>query len=209
MKDVINDPVLATKVRCRFDYQYNADGGLNTGIEVGLGSNPVIFSRKYSAFDEHPENSIEVAWPADQLDYAIIRLERSIGEEPIGINASLVQSSPENIRGWIKKVNTDAAALAHGASMVILQHPKSQPIKIAIGLSKVIGSDSCFRRVRYDINTEPGASGAGCFDIGFNWVALHNLGDPDWIPTYNQGIPSRAIIKDLKDNGFTDFDICK
>lgn len=209
MKDVIDHPELAPKVKCRFDYQYNADGSLNTGMELGLSQDAVFHYRKYSQFDEHPEKSIEVAWPIDQLDYALIRLERSVGEEPLGINASLVQSSQENIRGWIKKVNTDTAALASGASMVILQHPKSQPIKIAIGLSKVIGSDANFRRVRYDINTEPGSSGAGCFDISFNWVALHNLGDPEWIPTYNQGIPARAIIEDLKSNGFTDFDICK
>ncbi|WP_316846519.1 trypsin-like peptidase domain-containing protein [Pedobacter psychrodurus] len=209
LEGIINNQALIEKTVCRFDYEYLANGSLNKGIEVGLADNPILHTSKYSSLDENPPADINANWPQDQLDYAIVRLKNAVGLEPFGLNSEKSFADDQNIRGWIKEVNPDKAALEKGKHMIILQHPKSQPLKIAIGMSKIMSRDANYRRIRYNINTEPGSSGSAGFDENFKWISLHNLGDPEWVPSYNQGITAISIINDLKLNQFIDFDICK
>ena len=58
-------------------------------------------------------------------------------------------------------------------------------------------------RVRYATNTEAGSSGSPVFDLDWNLVALHHLGDPayDHPPAYNQGVPIDKIRERLTKAG--------
>ena len=206
---VIKNPELSTKVICRFDYSYRADGSLNPGTEIKLAKELITCYSVYSDLDLHPPADINGAWPEDKCDYALVKLEKEIGNEPFGVNAELVVATDFNKRGWINSINKDIAALRTRGNIVILQHPKALPLKIAFGMNGILGSDASNCRVRYAVNTEPGSSGAPCFDENFNWIALHNMGDPDWNPKYNQGVTAINVVSDLKKKGVNNLDICK
>ena len=89
-----------------------------------------------------------------------------------------------------------------GANIIIIQHPDKKPMKVAIGLGEIMGSDSQRQRVRYSLNTMEGSSGSPCFDDNFDWIALHNMGDPNYYPAYNQGIVALRIMEDLAKKGY-------
>ena len=188
-------------VTCKFDYEVAPNGTtLNPGIDIGLAAgNPILAFSKYDIGDTTGAANIDdIVWPGDKLDYALVKLERGIGEEAFGPKGpDVMMTNPEQKRGWISP-SQNAPDLSKGKHMFIFQHPKKQPMKIAIGLSKVEGCDKNGNRVRYLVNTDNGSSGSPCFDHKFNWSALHNMGDPDWHNPYNQGIPAVKIVADLK-----------
>lgn len=78
---------------------------------------------------------------------------------------------------------------------MIAQHPDGKPLKLAVDTEAVIGVNAGQTRVRYATNTEPGSSGSPVFDLDWNLVALHHLGDPayDHPAAYNQGVPIDKI----------------
>ena len=80
---------------------------------------------------------------------------------------------------------------------MIAQHPDGKPLKLAVDTESVIGVNPMRTRVRYATSTEPGSSGSPVFDLVWNLVALHQLGDPayDHPPAYNQGVPIDLIQK--------------
>jgi V8-like Glu-specific endopeptidase len=67
----------------------------------------------------------------------------------------------------------------------------------------VIGVNASQNRVRYATNTEPGSSGSPVFDLDWNLVALHHLGDPayDHPASYNQGVPIQLIGDRIESHG--------
>jgi V8-like Glu-specific endopeptidase len=86
---------------------------------------------------------------------------------------------------------------------MIAQHPDGKPLKLAIDTESVIGVNTNRTRVRYATNTEAGSSGSPVFDLDWNLVALHHLGDPayDHPATYNQGVPIDKIRDRLARTG--------
>lgn len=49
--------------------------------------------------------------------------------------------------------------------------------------------------IRYRTNTLPGSSGSPCFSQGWDLVALHHNGDPEfWTPTYNAAIMQALLL---------------
>lgn len=203
---VIKGDAPAGSVTCKFDYEINTQSKvINPGINIGLAdTDPILACSEYGEYDTDPPADIDgVDWPADKLDYALVKLEREIGSEAFGPSAEdVVLSGKQEARGWITAPQ-QSADLSNGKHMFIFQHPNKKPLKIAIGLSKVQGCDKNGVRVRYLINTEGGSSGSPCFDHKFNWSAIHNMGDPDWHNPYNQGIPASKIVADLNQKGFT------
>ena len=197
VNDLIKQPELAASTVCKFDYEVSADGvTLNSGLDIQLAPNPILANSPFCKFDEIGTASVQVDWPADALDYALLKLKTAVGEQPFGFNAAQAGNDAPK-RGWISPA-VPAIPLESGGSMLILQHPAHGPLQLAIGFNKIIALDNHQRRVRYEINTRPGSSGAPCFDLKFNWSALHNVGDPDeFHPAYNQGIPAVRIIEDL------------
>ncbi|WP_165220514.1 tetratricopeptide repeat protein [Aquisphaera insulae] len=184
----------ASAVRFLFDYAREGAGGAAEGIQVGLsgatgaGKPWLIGSAPYSEGEKkgNPDSPPPVA---GEYDYALVRLDREIGNEVFPVT-----QSP---RGWVE-VPQQQPALEGLAYLMILQHPKGLPLKLAMDTEPRVEPMFGGLRVRYAINTEAGSSGSPVFDKDWRLVALHHYGDPEWgHPKYNQGIPIGLIRTDL------------
>jgi hypothetical protein len=190
LKSVLTGAAPAAKVACRFDYKVLADDSRVEGVMVGL--HPAdwkIDSSPNSAAEDtnHPENPPPTP---DELDYALVRLARKIGDESAAPKSG--DSGPR--RGWLV-VPKVAPAFVPKMPLMIAQHPDGKPLKLAVDTESVIGVNATQTRVRYATNTEAGSSGSPVFDLNWNLVALHHLGDPayDHPAAYNQGVPVDKI----------------
>jgi len=176
----------ASQVTCRFDYKVLADKSTVEGMVVGLhptdwnlDSSPYAPAENTTTPDNPPPT-------ADQLDYALVRLARPVGDETFAPKGGAEAQK----RGWLT-LPKDPSVFVKGMPLLIAQHPSGAPLKLAVDTDSVIGPAAGGLRVRYQTNTEPGSSGSPVFDIDWNLVALHHLGDPaaDLPPTFNQGVP--------------------
>ena len=185
------------RISCLFDYQVLSGGGESEGTRVGL---PPAYD------DWHLDSSPPLAGAAefagdplptpDQLDHALIRLARPLGGEPA--------YGSKSIRGWVR-VPATAPPLEAKMPLMILQHPKSQTIKLAMDTDAVLSVNANRTRVRYTTNTDEGSSGAPCYDLHWKLVALHHFGESGKAATpFNQGVPIEAIrdrlVREGKDN---------
>lgn len=134
-----------------------------------------------------------------ELDYALVRLAGRPGSAPLGEGAE--PGAP--LRAWISPV--EGHVFVPDSPLFIVQHPKGEPIKLALDTQAVLGVNGNGTRVRYRTNTEKGSSGSPCFNQSWELVALHHMGDPDFsighAPTYNQGIPITKIVERLARSG--------
>ena len=183
------------RVLCRFDFKRLADGmELSTGTECRLDHQNewLLASSPPSPEDEKVNGDA----PADdELDYALLRLEKKVGDLPIG--KSPQPGAPS--RGWVPLAADPGLVL--NDILFVLQHPDNEPLKLAAG--RVLKLDP--NRVRHDANTEGGSSGAPCFAHDWGLVALHHAGDPNFAelhhPEYNQAIPIAKIVSHLEAAG--------
>lgn len=186
-------------VKCRFDFMKTSDGTvIQEGIPYSLALDWLIDSSPMSPYDHEIEpKSGQPA--ADHLDFALIKLAPKDGKTAGGSPISPLLSAPE--RSWVDLDNV--AEIQPGESLVILQHPKADPQKIAFGT--VLSINTISTRFTYNTNTEPGSSGSPCFNSEWQLVGIHHMGDPDFSPEhkplYNQGIPLTAITKLLRARG--------
>src|SRR5262249_31257025 len=110
---------------------------------------------------------------ADQLDFALLRLSRPAGLEPMG-----KQAGPRaQARGWIPLPVTSYNFPADHA-LFIVHHPDNAPLKVSLNTKSIISLNKNGTRVRYRTNTEEGSSGSPCFHAGWGLVALHHASDP-------------------------------
>lgn len=173
----------------RFDYRRVA-GKVKQGLAV-----PVVAVLDHSPPNRHDFEADPRAEPSiDELDHALLRLGRPLGDEPIGEPAD--PGAP--LRGWFAAAQPPSASFAPGAPLVIVQHPSGGPVALAYDTQSILGINASGTRVRYRTNTEPGSSGSPCFDQDWNLIALHHGGDPGRPhPGFNQGIPITAIVARL------------
>jgi hypothetical protein len=184
----------AADVVLRFDYRVLADGAtLDGGSVCRLATEWLVDASPNSTPDAGDDP------PADQLDYALVRLDRTVGSAPIGPEGAAGEP-----RGWVD-LPAQAPELAHGGPLFILQHPDHEPLKLALATDGIIGLSPGGTRLRYRTNTDPGSSGAPCFGQNWDLVALHHSGDPNFDAghqaEYNEGIPFPAILALLKSRG--------
>jgi hypothetical protein len=129
----------------------------------------------------------------EELDYALLRVEGGPGGQPVSAH-NAEPGAPA--RGFIR-VPTGGVDLRADAPLLIVQHPKGAPLKLAFDTQSITTVNSNRTRVRYRTNTEGGSSGSPAFDANWNLLALHHGGDPDAKPTslarWNQGIPIDSI----------------
>jgi hypothetical protein len=185
-------------VKFRFDYKQLANLEVLAGDVVGLVPQPgswLIDSSPCTAGEAvgEPEQTVPTA---DELDYALVRLERRIGDQ------SLPPAGPDGRqRGWIT-IPTAPPPLYAKMPLLILQHPRAAPLKLALDTDAVREQNSLGTRIRYVTNTEAGSSGSPCFDMDWGLVALHHYGDPTFwgAPNWNQGIPIWMIRQRLERN---------
>jgi hypothetical protein len=190
MESPIKGKIPVGQVGCRFDYKVLSDNSRSEGTVVQLSDkNWQVDCGSYSKAEADSQPDRE-APTADELDFALVRLARPVGGEPIGQNATA--GAPK--RGWIA-IPAQQPALDEKMTLMIAQHPDGSPMKLAFDTDSVIGLTGEGRRVRYTTNTEHGSSGSPCFNIDWTLVALHHMGDPAWhrVPGYNQGIPIGLI----------------
>jgi hypothetical protein len=191
-------------VRCRFDYKMLPGGGVvSGGTAVGLAADWDVGHAQYSQADTQADNN---NWGKDELDFALVRLERAIGSESIGENAE--PEAPD--RGW-QKLSPNPPALVADDVVFVLQHPqdlnaattKLQPMQLSSGT--IIGFAGNGLRVRHNSRTLPGSSGSPIFNANLEFAALHHAGEPnnrlDYKGSYNQAIPLTEITRYLTDNG--------
>lgn len=193
--DVVAGTVGREHVVARFDYRKLADDRtVNAGTAVGLAETWLLDSSPHSAVDCDPAMT---GLPGlEELDYALVRLDRAVGDEPIGERAT----SDAPARGWVA-VPDAPPALAPGSAALILQHPRGRPVGLAF--NTVIGVNDNRTRVRYRVDTDGGSSGSPVFDHDWQLVALHHSGDPDYKhdATYNEGIPIDMVLSLLEQRG--------
>ncbi|MBN9519919.1 trypsin-like peptidase domain-containing protein [bacterium] len=190
LESVLTGDTPATKVACRFDYKLLAEKSKVEGLVVPL--HPTEWSLDNSPYSPAEKTRTPDTPPptGDQLDYALVRLAERVGEKAFTPKGG----AEAQTRGWLS-LPTTPTAFTKDMPLMIVQHPDGGPLKLAVDTESVIGEVADGLRVRYRTNTEPGSSGAPVFDLTWNLVALHHLGDPaaDLPPTYNQGIPLNKI----------------
>jgi len=82
---------------------------------------------------------------------------------------------------------------------MILQHPGGGAQKLSLSTTGVQSINANQTRIRYSARTEGGSSGAPCFDLGGNLLAIHHYGGPRG--TFKQGIPISAVVERLRRQG--------
>ncbi|MBK8259411.1 MAG: trypsin-like peptidase domain-containing protein [Polyangiaceae bacterium] len=196
---ILGETDVTACLRFRFDFKKLKESGRAfEGVHYFpiAGDKWKVLSAPSSAADE--KTADEAAEPGEsELDFALIRLAQPAGDLPIGgvTNATVK-------RGWLEPAgDTSLTQLAVSENLFVLQHPGGDALKVAFGQV----SQMCSRRVRYNADTESGASGSPCFDAALNVVALHHAGDPEYSnmhrAEYNQGIPMHLIVAFCKANG--------
>jgi hypothetical protein len=185
----------------RFDYK-KIDGKAyeNMGKVYHLaGKNWLDNSSPMSLLDLQPVPGKRVSNP-NELDFAVLVLDMEAGNEKIGVN-----ENGSVVRGWIP-VPEYFPPLPPQSTILILQHPNADPLKIAIGA--VIDQNANYTRVKYNTNTDYGSSGSPCFNMNWDLVALHHSGDPisskEHNPQYNEGVPFKAIRSLWKQSGYSE-----
>ena len=176
---------------CRFDFVRLPDNTTQPGQVVALDGAAKFDTSQYSNAEKTvtPENPPPTP---EELDYCLLRLAKRVGEEQV----------EGATRGWIS-LPKQGLPLPADAPILIVQHPKGAPMKLALDTQAVIGLNGNGTRVRYRTNTDPGSSGSPVFTMDWDIVALHHLGDPDWHnPSFNQGVPIELIRQRIERNGF-------
>ncbi|WP_201380123.1 trypsin-like peptidase domain-containing protein [Ktedonobacter sp. SOSP1-85] len=156
------------------------------------------------SFHNPNEDLSNILPSSEELDYALLRLAKAPGNQFIRYP---YQDYP-NRRGWITP-SAQGYSFPCNASLYILHYPQTDPyspltLKLSLETNAIIGINKNRTRIRHRTNTAPGSSGAPCFTMNWELVALHHFGDPSDHPQYNQGIPFTAITKLLETRGHKD-----
>jgi hypothetical protein len=196
--NLIESSAAGNRITCLFDYRIERSSVESEGTRVGVKPTFAEWHLDSSPPLSDDQEHAGVPMPTkDQLDHALIRLERPLGDEPI------FPTGPT--RGWIRVPDT-APVITEHMPILILQHPKADPIKLAMDTDAVRTFNSNRTRVRYATNTERGSSGSPCFNIDWRLIALHHYGESgDQATAFNQGIPVEAIRERLTRQTKTSF----
>jgi hypothetical protein len=195
MADVIDGRQKADDVQFRFDFKRLSNGLESDGVLAKLAKDWLI--------DKSPPTPGEEAQlpnasdpTQDELDFALVRLDRKVGDELPRTDDGSVDPNDRTPRGWVP-VPTAAPLLTNNMPVLILQHPKGNPLTLAMDTQGVLGVRA--NRLRYATNTERGSSGSPVFDINWKLIALHHYGDPAYghLGEWNQGIPIARIRERL------------
>jgi hypothetical protein len=167
-------------VTLRFDFRRLPDGSPSPGTACRLansGPNEWLVVASPPAAGELPGGVAAGLPNDDELDVVVVRL----AEPPRGAS-----------RGWVE-LPPNPPGLAPGDPLVILQHPESEPLQLAIETNAVVGVNGNSTRVTYQANTLPGSSGSPCFGSSWQLAAVHHRGDVRIPPEVNEGIPAGAV----------------
>ena len=153
--------------------------------------------------------------PADQLDYALIRLQ----EAPIKNVATDKDLKEKTMAELFRAGKHQGYLVLAGRKLLensrvnIIQHPGGQALKVVLTQNYIASTTE--RRVQYIADTDDGSSGSPVFNQRWEVVGLHHSSNP--YPAeplseslkkalrgrfnVNEGIPMRAILEDFKKQG--------
>jgi hypothetical protein len=174
IKAVHESQVAAAEVTCRFDYFKEGFGGVTSGLSAEW----LKDWSPYAGGDERadaPEPTVE------EVDYALIQLARPVGDEEVA-GAK---------RGWVTVRAAPPAVIAEDIVMVP-QFPDGRSLELSFG--KALNYNQSGTRLRYDANTEGGASGSPAVTMTIEPFGLHHAAAPGR-SLYNQCVPLRLIIQ--------------
>jgi hypothetical protein len=181
LADVLDRGTPPSGVSFRFDFRVTPDEKVDSGITYGLADEWLLSSSRPSQVDRerHP-----TAPPApDELDYALVRLDGDPGRQP---------AHGQDQRGWLD-LRAEPPTVRLGLPLLILQHPRGNPIKLALDTAGVLGVNANETRITYGVNTLPGSSGSPCLSLGLRLVALHHAASAEF-GQRNAGIPISAVV---------------
>lgn len=194
--DPAGRPVDGASVVLRFDFLRAGATIVHQGTEFRL--------EEAWLLDALPASAMERGLPGasalptlDELDYAVLRVADEPGRSRVGGDKGLPGAA---MRGWVR-VPPGTPALSLKSPLSIVQHPLAEPLSVATGTSAIVGVNANRTRVTYAVHTEPGSSGAPCFDANWALVALHHSGQPAVRPAWNEGVPIDAIRERLTARG--------
>ena len=197
VQDVIKGNISTKNVAFLFDFKKTTNTSLSSTSYSLAEKDWRIDYSEYSPLDEI-RNSWDSPCDEDKLDYALMRLSTQVGTERIGGEAN--KNPNASVRGWLE-IPLIENKLYPGSGLFIVQHKDGDQLTLALDTDFITHININKTRVFYKTNTDEGSSGAPCFDIDWQLVALHQGGDTHSQPEYNQGIPFSAIVKLLKKRG--------
>ncbi len=180
------EPPRPLSVRCRFDYRVTPEGLVSEGTVVPL----------------DPDNWLVAYSPAADLDYALLQLQNKVGAEPSVNDGSTIPP-----RGWFPFPEGDPE-IVPGTPLLIAQYALYGPLKIVMDTRAVVGTAREGTRIQYTAKTQPGGTGAPCFNADWVLVAMHHrrLDEPGGRKSeIREGIAITAIRDELKRKGKTGY----
>lgn len=198
----LDGTVPASEVKVRFGYKVGPGGKTPPDADLRWHAIDDAWTIPHSRYGE-ADVSLTGEPAADELDYALIKLQSSPGSDTV----------PEGgQRGWVD-ISSDPALPAAESPILIVQHPgqppegepPQQPLKIAFATPGFERANANGTRVGYRPSTLKGSSGSPVFDAKYRCVALHhNRGQISAWATHigdnNRGIPIREIRRHLADD---------
>jgi V8-like Glu-specific endopeptidase len=195
VKEVIDGPLSPHKVRIYFDYKLDEKNQMqDQGAVCELADDWHSDHSENSDLDlQKHEHIPEVE--AHKLDYALLRLKEKPGLTPIN-------DGSQTIRGWME-LPVEAYDFQPGDALFILHHPNGDPLQLDMNTQGFQAINQNRTRVWYTTSTDYGSSGAPCFNLKWQLVAIHQSGDPEYhqAAAYNQGIPLATIYAFLQKRG--------
>ena len=198
---------------CRVD---GGKGGMGTGFLIGkdliLTNCHVIFGQER---DPSPEEQADLSGVTCRFRYLSDEGEEKGKVVPLVASGALVKwSSVRNLDYSLLKIQSDPDSTVcpltfregqawelplKNDGLHILQHPKGETLKLALGWQSVTGVYLDRARVQYVSQTHGGSSGSPCFNDQWELVAMHqSLIDTSW-GTVRQGILFQSIYQEIAD----------
>ncbi len=191
LKTVIANPQLLPQTKVRFDYKQLRNGTILSGTLFDV-SEILDFT---PCTDGETAGNPEPTDPTEEyLDYALVRVSSSPGDQPINPPGAV---APGPKRGWVhlrEGPPVEGNPFVLDAPVLIVQHPAGEPLRLAISWQSILEINAAQTRLKHRTNTAGGSSGSPCFDRFLNPIALHHYGDPMY-PTarFNQAVPLLTI----------------
>lgn len=155
---------VGTKWRASFDFSSDESG-------------KEVEGRAYDIDEEGVLHESDVS----KLDFSLLKLSGRAGDDVLD-PASGVK------RGALRPVTKQ---LHVNQLLFILQHPNAERLKLGVGM--VSGVERAPARISHTANTLPGSSGAPCFNLDWELVALHHAERSG----QNRGVPLGPVLAEL------------
>ncbi len=180
--EVLMNRMPPASIRCRFDYRV-VSGSIAEGMVVRLASSDwlIDYDLKSNA----------------GLDFALLRLERPVGGEPLNTFAN-----DGMLRGWIA-LPEKLPILRAGNGIMILSCADGGPLVLSMDRKGFIGFDKSRKRLLYTVAASAGSGGAPCFTLDWQLVALHEkqMSSSPSEGFERIGVSAAAVRKQLANKG--------